>query len=109
MCLWECYLGAVEDHGALWVSGGGGRAGCRHLWRDEHRLLLPPEVVLTEDKVGQVARQTIGLEDLHLRERRRGNVQETETRFLLETFVGLSDLILAWRSGSDLYTQGNMP
>lgn len=63
----ECHLGAVKDHSALRVSGGGGRAGWRHLWSDEHRLLLPPEVVLTEDEVGQVARQTVGLEDFHLR------------------------------------------
>lgn len=66
----ESYLSPVEDHGALRVSGGGGRAGRRHLWNDEHRLLLPPEVILTEDKVGQVARKTTGLEDFHLRQRR---------------------------------------
>lgn len=71
---WNCYPGAVEDHRALRVSGLCGRAGRLHLWSDEHRLLLPPEVILTEDKVGQVARQTVGLEDFHLR---RGGGENT--------------------------------
>lgn len=46
------YLGAVEDNGTLRVSGGGGgRAGRSHLRSNKHRLLLAPEVVLTENKV----------------------------------------------------------
>lgn len=76
---WELYLGAVKDHGALRVFGDGGRAGGFHLWSDEHRLLLPPEVVLTEDEVGQVARQTVGLEDVHLTEREMMNKQQASS------------------------------
>lgn len=61
------YLGAVEDHGALRVSGGRGLGGHFYLRGNKYGFLLPPEVVLAEDKVGQVARQTGGLEDFHLR------------------------------------------
>lgn len=45
------YLGAIEDNGTLGVSGGGGGAGRSHLRSDKHRLLLAPEVVLTENEV----------------------------------------------------------
>lgn len=46
------HLSTVKDHCTLRVPGrGGGGAACRHLWSDKHRLLLAPEVVLTENKV----------------------------------------------------------
>lgn len=47
------YLGAIKDNGTLGVSGGGGggAAGRSHLRSDKHRLLLAPEVVLTENEV----------------------------------------------------------
>lgn len=60
------YLSSVKDHRTLRVFGGGGRAGRCYFWSDEHRFLLPPEVVLTEDKVGEMAGETAGLEDFHL-------------------------------------------
>lgn len=91
-----CYLGVVKDHGALRVSGVRGRAGWRHLWSDEHRLLQPPEMVLTEDKVGQVARQTSGLEDFHLREGRRRNAHSPTRTMINKT---LWFVILVWISG----------
>ncbi len=70
MCMCVCYLGVVKDNSAMRVFGGGGQAGWRHLWGDEHGLLLSPEVVLTEDEVGQMARKTTGVEDFHLTERK---------------------------------------
>lgn len=60
------HLGAVKHYSTLRVSGGGRRAGRGHLWSGEHRLLLRPEAILAEDKVGQVARKPSGLEDFHL-------------------------------------------
>lgn len=85
------YLGAVKHHGALRVSGGGRGAGRLHLRSDEHGLLQPPEVVLAEDEVGQVARETSGLKDFHLTEKRRGNKEnkEEEEACVLEFVLSL--------------------
>lgn len=54
---------------SIWASRG------RSVWADHGRshsgLTMLPEGVLTEDKVGQVERQSCGIPDPHLQQRRQ--------------------------------------
>lgn len=50
-------------------------------------FLLPPEVVLTEDKVGEMAGETTGLEDFHLLERRGEYAHLSDIFFFFFTYV----------------------
>lgn len=65
----DSYLTAVKHHHAVGVfaAGGGGRR--IYFWGNNNRLCLVPERVLTEDKIGQVLRETCSLQDLNLFER----------------------------------------
>lgn len=62
----ESHRSSVKDNRALRVSAGGRRAGRCYFRRDVHWHFLTPEVELTEDKVGQMPRETTGLKDFHL-------------------------------------------
>lgn len=67
----DSYLTAVKHHHAegVFAAGKGGRG--IHFWGNNDRLCLVPERVLTEDKIGQVLRETSSLQDLNLFERHK--------------------------------------
>ncbi len=92
----QCFhLAAVKHHQTLRLSAAGGRQ--THFRGDKHGFLLLPEMILTENEVGEVLRQSCRLRHLDL----EINPQKTFMSYTQLQLRSIEICDLCWQNESE--------